>query len=221
MIGAAAACADYSADEAVFASIVEGLNSTGYAVVPRGMPEPIAQALHHQQRQLAAAAFAKAGIGRTGERTHNDAIRGDSICWLDNQSLAGYQWLQWLDSLQQYLNRQAYLGLASVETQLAHYRPNTFYKRHVDAFRGGSNRVLSLVSYLNQDWQHHDGGELVLYRSPSDTTGIRIAPEWATVVVFLSEQFPHEVLATARDRYSLAAWFSARATGNSLPLGCS
>ena len=74
-------------------------------------------------------------------------------------------------------------------------------------FKGQQNRVLSLVVYLNPGWQHEDGGELVLYRDESDAEGIRVTPLMGTVVVFLSEEFPHEVLPAQRDRYSIAGWF--------------
>jgi len=34
-----------------------------------------------------------------------------------------------------------------------------------------------------------------------------VLPQLGTLVVFLSEEFPHEVLAAQRDRYSIAGWF--------------
>ncbi|WP_370298268.1 2OG-Fe(II) oxygenase, partial [Pontibacterium sp.] len=82
-----------------------------------------------------------------------------------------------------------------------------FYKRHVDAFRGEANRVLTMVVYLNPDWTADDGGELVLYTSDTDQEGIKVVPAMGTVVVFLSEEFPHEVLPAYRDRFSIAGWY--------------
>ena len=67
--------------------------------------------------------------------------------------------------------------------------------------------MLSVVTYLNPGWQNADGGELVLYQDEQDMTGIKVAPLHGTVVVFLSEEFPHEVLPATRDRYSVAGWF--------------
>lgn len=42
-----------------------------------------------------------------------------------------------------------------------------------------------------------------------DKDGIKIVPLHETFVVFLSQEFPHEVLPANRDRYSIAGWFQA------------
>ena len=67
--------------------------------------------------------------------------------------------------------------------------------------------MLSIVLYLNRAWTSHDGGELVLYGDQGDRTGTRVLPLLGTLVVFMSEDFPHEVLPARRDRYSIAGWF--------------
>lgn len=36
----------------------------------------------------------------------------------------------------------------------------------------------------------------------------KISPTFETLVIFISEKFPHKVLATHRDRYRIADWFS-------------
>ena len=36
---------------------------------------------------------------------------------------------------------------------------------------------------------------------------ITVTPNFGTIVVFLSEEFPHEVLPALRDRYAIAGWF--------------
>ena len=95
----------------------------------------------------------------------------------------------------------------SFESHFAHYAEGDFYKRHLDAFRGECNRVLSVVVYLNQNWQPDDGGELVIQVSDIEEDVIKVTPAFGTMVVFLSEQFPHEVLPARCDRYSIAGWF--------------
>jgi SM-20-related protein len=40
-----------------------------------------------------------------------------------------------------------------------------------------------------------------------DNSKIKVLPSFGTIVVFLSEEFPHEVLPAKRDRYSIAGWF--------------
>jgi SM-20-related protein len=64
-----------------------------------------------------------------------------------------------------------------------------------------------VVVYLNPGWQPVDGGELVIYTDEVDQDSIRVTPAFGTLVVFLSEDFPHEVLPAQRDRYSIAGWF--------------
>jgi SM-20-related protein len=61
--------------------------------------------------------------------------------------------------------------------------------------------------YLNPDWQMQDGGQLRVYQPNSDDVVATVMPEYGTFVIFLSEDFPHEVLAAHRDRYSIAGWF--------------
>ena len=88
----------------------------------------------------------------------------------------------------------------------------TFYKRHVDAFRGQANRVLTTVLYLNHDWLPTDGGQMVLYPETGDGELARIEPAMGTLAVFLSEEFPHEVLPANRDRFSIAGWYRVNAS---------
>jgi len=100
-----------------------------------------------------------------------------------------------------------YLLLAAGESHFAHYRTGDFYRRHLDAFKGEENRVLSVVAYLNPDWSEEDGGELVLYPERGGAAELRVTPAQGTLVLFLSEHFEHEVLPARRDRFSIAGWF--------------
>jgi SM-20-related protein len=156
--------------------------------------------------------FNPAGIGRELMHMHNRFVRNDEICWITGESDAGRNWLAFADRLQTFLNRHLLLGLFSFESHFARYAPGAFYKRHLDAFRGQTNRTLSIVAYLNTGWSTDDGGELVLYCDMADREGLRVSPIAGTVVVFLSEDFPHEVLPARRDRYSIAGWYSVNRT---------
>lgn len=194
-------------DETLFARIADDIQHKGYSIHPAALPEALALSLCGQARQLSGAGFAPAGIGRSSDYLHNSFVRTDQICWITGSSSEGADWLAWSGALQTFLNRRLFLGLFSFESHYAHYAPGNFYKRHLDAFRGQANRVLSLVVYLNPGWATSDGGELVLYRDERDATGLKVVPLLGTVVVFLSEEFPHEVLPAIRDRYSIAGWF--------------
>lgn len=185
--------------------IADALRRDGYAVCRGALPTSQSLALRHYQMSMDRALFHPAGIGRQQDRTLTRAVRQDEICWITGESTVGRAWLDWASALQQSLNRRLLLGLFSFESHFAHYRPGAFYRRHLDAFRGETNRVLSLVAYLNPDWKLADGGQLVLY--PDNSDPVTILPELGTVVVFLSEAFPHEVLPAQRDRFSIAGWF--------------
>jgi SM-20-related protein len=197
---------DGAADTQLFATIAAGLRAEGYSIVPGALAPTLADNLLQQLRALPQAQFTAAGVGREQGQAHNPGVRRDKTCWISGGSAAERQWLEWAGKLQLFLNRELLLGLFSFESHFAHYGEGDFYRRHRDAFRGESNRVLSLVAYLNQDWQPADGGELVIYPEGAPD-GIRVPPAFGTVAVFLSEEFEHEVLPAQRDRYSIAGWF--------------
>jgi len=194
-------------DETLFARIAKDLAHQGYSIRPTSLPGELATSLYNHQQTMNAEQFISAGTGRGNAYLKNEFVRTDEICWISGESTAGKQWLDWTSGLQRFLNRRLFLGLFSFESHFAHYRPGDYYKRHYDAFKGEANRVLSIVIYLNPGWINTDGGELVLYKEDQDKTGIKVVPLMGTVVVFLSEEFPHEVLPATRDRYSIAGWF--------------
>jgi len=201
-------------DGGLFKRIACGIESLGYVILPTALPDPISDSLLHYLSQQEAERFHRARIGRGVEQTRNQFIRRDRIAWMDPAHPQAIAWFNWTSQLQHYLNRRLFLGLFSFESHFAHYQPGDFYKKHLDAFRGESNRVLSLVTYLNRGWEPGQGGELVIY-APDDGEEIaRVTPTFGTLVIFLSEEFPHEVLAAQRDRYSVAGWFRVNGSIN-------
>ncbi|WP_444922266.1 2OG-Fe(II) oxygenase [Microbulbifer sp. CnH-101-G] len=198
---------DNTIDETLFAHIARDLTEQGYSIRHAALPESLSNALFTYQQEMNAEKFIDAGIGRGDDYLLNEFVRTDEICWITGESATGRDWLNWAGQLQVYLNRRLFLGLFSFESHFAHYRPGDYYKRHYDAFRGEANRVLSLVVYLNPGWNTADAGELVLYKDEQDRAGTKVTPLMGTVVTFLSEEFPHEVLPANRDRYSIAGWF--------------
>jgi SM-20-related protein len=194
-------------DEALFAAIAADLRVTGYSVNPAALAPALSAALREQVLALPSSQFRRAGVGRQQQHQVNRFVRTDDICWITGESATGAAWLRWAAALQRYLNRHLLLGLFSFESHYAHYAPGDFYRRHYDAFRGEANRMVSLVVYLNPGWGPQDGGELVLFRDEADREGLRVTPLLGTVVAFLSEEFPHEVLPAVRHRYSIAGWY--------------
>ena len=199
-------------NQRLFAQVASDLTQKGYSIQPFALPLDLANNLFHQVTTMSSHSFVEAGIGRLREHMRNDFVRRDEICWITGKSEAGAQWLEWTNKLQKYLNQHLFLGLFSFESHFAHYATGCFYKRHKDAFKGDANRVLSVVAYLNPDWQIDDGGELVLYKDDLDTEGFKVVPALGTLAIFLSEEFPHEVLPAQRDRYSIAGWFRKNAS---------
>ncbi|WP_163933690.1 2OG-Fe(II) oxygenase [Paraferrimonas sp. SM1919] len=197
----------FQRDDELFNYIADALYKEGYCVVKNAIPSAMANALEGYVQELTDSQFHTARIGRDQQQISNDAIRRDSIYWINGANDIEQQWLAWCEKLQLHLNRSLMLGLYSFESQIAKYEIGDFYKRHVDAFKGQKNRVLTLVTYLNRDWLEQDGGHLVIYQDDNDTVGTHILPELGTLVIFLSEQFPHEVSAANRQRHSIAGWF--------------
>ena len=94
---------------------------------------------------------------------------------------------------------------------MALYPPGSFYRKHLDQFRGVAHRKVSAILYLNPAWSVDDGGELRLYLEPAGEGEYRdIAPLGGTLVCFRSDRFHHEVLPTRRERRSLTGWFRVR-----------
>jgi SM-20-related protein len=188
--------------------IPEQLTERGWVICNDALSECLTSDLWQEVTSLQRNTFRFAKIGRRNQKQENRFTRTDAICWIQGTSEPCIAWLAWMESLRQTLNRSLFLGLFSFESHYAHYKPGDFYKRHVDAFRGDANRVVSVVLYLNPGWQPDDGGELVLYPREGETHDpIKVTPAFGTLVCFLSEAFPHEVLPATRDRYSIAGWF--------------
>jgi len=206
----------------LFEYMEEQIRSTGMAVCRLNDPEIettelalMAHRLHRRVTSLGERQLEAAGIGRQQDFSKNRDIRRDRIHWLAREHHAEQGWLDFMEQLRLHMNRYLMLGLFSHECHFAHYPPGAFYKRHMDAFKGQSNRILTTVFYLNPQWQAEDGGELVIYNdADSDRVRAQLLPEFGTLVSFLSEEFPHEVLAAQRDRYSIAGWFRINSSLN-------
>jgi SM-20-related protein len=203
-----------SADASLFERIALTLETQGYAILPDALPGPVTASLLHGLAALEPERFQRATVGRGTGQSLNSSVRRDRILWIDENTEFSRAWLDWTAQLRDYLNRRLFLGLFSFESHFAIYENDDFYSKHLDAFRGESNRVLSLVTYLNKDWEPDQGGELLLYAPVDGAEPIRVTPSFGTLVVFLSEDFPHEVLPAQRERYSVAGWFRINNSNN-------
>lgn len=199
--------------DALFDDIAEALTLRGYAVVPAALPPALTDRLFIRVTQLDDTHFRPAGVGRQSDFAVNPFVRSDEIRWLNEGDHAEADYLQWMEGLREGINRRLFMGLFDYEAHFARYLPGAFYKKHVDAFKGRSNRVLSTVFYLNPGWLSSDGGQLVIY-GDDGAEASRVIPLIGSLVVFLSDRVPHEVLAANRSRYSIAGWFRVNASVN-------
>lgn len=151
--------------------------------------------------------WTQASIGREQKQHTNTQIRTDKIHWLERGHAPAIDaLLDKMSELQLALNRHLFLGLFEYEAHFAKYNPGDFYAKHVDAFKGRSNRKVTTVLYLNHDWCEEDGGEIVIYHA--DGSHLKtLWPQAGRLVTFLSEEFPHEVLPAKRQRFSIAGWY--------------
>jgi SM-20-related protein len=187
--------------------MIEALATKGFVVLDDVLPRAQLQALQQSAQQLLALHAKAAGTGRGFGHGLDAVIRQDHIVWLDDKDAASVDYLTFMEQLRQQLNQQLYLGLFHFECHYACYEPGACYHQHLDAFKGERNRLLSTVFYLNQDWQAHEGGELWLYDLEGQTVVQRVLPQQNRLVLFMSEEFPHEVRPATRQRYSIAGWF--------------
>ena len=189
-------------------SISDAIAQSGWAVLTNAIPSSLAKGLHQVATEVVD--YKTARVGRNKTHHENRFVRRDVTSWITGNGPAEAAWLRWTNQLRRHLNHSLFLGLEHFESHFAMYRPGTFYRRHLDTFSGEENRKLSLILYLNPSWLPSHGGELVIF-DHNNRALVSVAPEMATLAVFLSEYHPHEVLPTYANRYSIAGWFSMRA----------
>ena len=192
--------------------LANALAGPGYGVEPGFVTMPFVRQLVTSLRARdAAGGFHAAGIGAGAERRVRPDIRGDRICWLDGpQGAAERAIYASFEALRVALNRKLMLGLTELQLHYALYPPGAGYQRHLDRSPRGIERVVTVIVYLNEDWDVADGGELVM---ATDTGELVISPTAGPLVLFLSAGFEHEVRAARRERLSLTGWFSRAAAG--------
>ncbi|MBB1371093.1 2OG-Fe(II) oxygenase [Pseudoalteromonas sp. SR45-4] len=182
---------------------LDHIEAYGYAIVENAIDEGLMSDLMADCYRINRH-FSLAGIGRLNNQQIDSTIRKDKTYWFDGSSQAQKNYQTAMEGIRTTLNRCFFMGLFDYECHYAKYTLGDFYKKHVDAFKGRSNRVFTTVLYLNTPQQ---GGELVIYKPKSKDIEITIRPTAGTLVLFESERFVHEVLPAVDERYSIAGWF--------------
>ena len=191
----------------IFARICDAINEQGYIVLHNALSNTLLNHLFNELIDSKPHHFDLAGIGRQQDFHTNEFVRTDQIMWIDPQQNFAQDYLCWIETLRLRLNQHLFLGLFDYECMFAHYPEGAFYKRHLDAFRGQTNRRLTTVLYLNPQWEPEDGGQLLIYEKGSKDPIESVIPRFGTLVIFLSEVFPHEVLPARKSRFSLTGWY--------------
>ncbi len=190
----------------LYEQIIDDISSKGYSVQTKLFPADLLEGILYKiaiiERQQI---FVQAGIGNKNTKTINKEQRKDHIYWIDNyQGATEKGFFQVVNNLVDYLNFHCFTGIKGHEFHYAKYENGAYYKKHVDVFKNDSKRKFSMITYLNKDWCSDDGGSLKLY--PLGEEEIEIFPEFGTTVFFKSDELLHEVLPTARTRYSITGW---------------
>lgn len=154
--------------------------------------------------------FRLASIGKQASNQENEAIRSDQIYWLDekNPSPAASVFFRRIIDFVDYLNRTCFAGIRSFEFHYAIYEPGTHYARHSDRFHQSDARKISVVLYLNENWEPAMGGELMIYHPERE---VRIEPTFGKIAIFYSH-LEHEVLTSNFQRKSITGWLKGETT---------
>ena len=191
--------------------ISQEIYSNSYVVVDNFVDETFRKDLLKEQTDLLnQGQFTKAAVGKGDQKQVRAEIRSDEVLWMDATSLSPLQAIFWekVTEVQQVLNRRCFLGLKSFEGHFARYPIGSFYKRHLDQFHAVPHRIVTIILYLNESWTEADGGQLRMY-FPQEDGSERVEdvlPVGGRLVVFLSEEIPHEVLPTQKERISITGW---------------
>ena len=190
--------------ENLYIKITDALVDDGYVVIENALDETLSNSLLSFSKNQNG--FKQAGISGAEDLHFDASRRRDKTLWIDEDASVQSDYLAFADGLKKHLNRELYLGLSYYESHFAMYEEGDFYEKHLDAFKNSKNRVVTTVYYLNGTWSKSDGGELVVYNENEEFLA-KVMPKANTLVVFLSDTFPHEVLPAKRKRFSIAGWF--------------
>ncbi|WP_445714652.1 2OG-Fe(II) oxygenase [Flavobacterium sp.] len=192
--------------EDCFETLISSYLDSKVGIVEHFVSEELAQHLVNRLFELKEQNLLKAaGIGNAAKLTQNSAIRSDAIYWLDRANNNEHEnaFLDQVDAFVSYLNRSCYTGITGYEFHFALFDKGSFYRKHLDQFQDNSSRQFSIITYLNENWQPEDGGELCIY--DGDVTQ-KINPTNRKTVFFKSNELVHEVLESHKPRLSVTGW---------------
>ena len=195
--------------------LLKAMELHGWATIPAYLGPLVFSGLRSEcQAAWENGKFHLAGVGRGAGLKVREDIRGDEVMWLDPEIESKEQrgYFAVMETLRLAMNRRFFLGLDNFEGHFAIYPEGAFYKAHLDRHAGTTNRIVTVILYLNPDWQPGDGGELKLWTTAGDRAGdsILIEPRMGTMVSFMSGEFWHEVMPANKSRMSITGWLRQR-----------
>ena len=192
------------------------LAQNDYTIVDDFLPPKVYQNILNQfNNAIKGEQLTQAGIGALGEFQIKEDIRSDEILWL-NKGECNAEIQTFFDFIELFIptvNRELYTTIKDYEFHLAHYPPGGFYKKHLDQFKSRNNRTLSVIVYMNDNWQDGDGGELKIYKKKDFSDFEIINPIGNRLAIFRSDTVWHEVLTSHKSRKSLTGWLLKQPQG--------
>jgi SM-20-related protein len=189
-----------------FDLIADGLANEGFAVVDNFLNDAeVDELIGLDEFQNGLLHMKKAGIGQNTDFRINEAVRGDYIRWIDKEQAGPpiVTYIERVDNLMHFINRSLFLSLKDIELHMTVYPAGAYYKRHLDQFKPGDHRKLSVICYLNKNWTEDLGGQLRMYL---DRGTVDVLPEAGRLVCFRSDSIEHEVLPSKKERLSITGW---------------
>ena len=132
--------------------------------------------------------------------------------------LSGNELFDTNDSSGELVKAAPALDKSLSELLYAYYPKGGFYRRHTDAVSNSASvlRSYSLLLYLNNDWKESDGGCLRIHLDSGgdflpdneEPNYVDVEPRGGTLVLFKSDQIPHEVLDTNAERTAIVGWYN-------------
>ncbi|QCK15506.1 2OG-Fe(II) oxygenase [Mangrovivirga cuniculi] len=194
-----------------FLPLIDTVVENGFAVCDDFIsPDYLAKLRHLIKEHYHEGEFKDAEIGDRFNQTKVNSIRKDEILWLSRGLFSELvNFYSEIDRLVSILNRYCFLSINDCEFHFAVYPPGAFYKKHVDQFKTNDARLLTVICYLNEFWDESYGGELMIY---PESGPLRILPQPGRLVLFKSDELPHEVLITNKTRLSITGWLKHKHT---------
>jgi SM-20-related protein len=201
--------------ELKFKQLVGFMGEPGWCVLPDFLEADVAQELSRESMgSWEEGEFRRAGVGRGENLVIREDVRTDHVMWLNQENVTPAQqaYLELLEKIRIDLNQNFFLGLFDFEGHFAVYPKGGFYKPHLDRHRESRDRLVTVILYLNPNWQLGDGGELKIWTSPGEKEGeyVIVEPRLGTLVCFHAADYWHEVLPANQTRASITGWFRGR-----------